>query len=420
MRVNLSAISIGLLALCAGTAATAQEGTSMFSFSGFGTIGYVTTNTNDATYTTGSQKYGATTSGDFGPDTKVGVQVNAKFNNTFSGTVQAFSKQDILGSYEPALEWAFLKANLGSGFSARVGRMGGPFFMTSDFRNVGYTNVSMRTPPDVYSAVPVRSFDGADLLYQGSFGDVTINGQFYAGKASVVVGQDIKLFLNDLAGFSATAEIGSVTFRAGHTQTTFDSEGAGLAGFSQILGGLKQFGALPGLGSLGTLGENIVINGKKATFTGIGATLELGPWVGSAEVTKRKTESLYVSDVSSWYTTAGYRIDKFTPYISLSGRTTDTVTSVSAPSTAGYPPIVQGTVPVLIANVNGGILSNNNQKTFALGTRWEAGKSYAVKGEWAQISVPAGSSGGFSNVKGGRFASDTNVNVISVGLDFVF
>ncbi len=419
MRVKLTSISLGLLALCAGSAANSQDAASIFSFSGFGTIGYVTTNTNDATYT-GGQKYGATTTGDFGPDTKLGAQINAKFNSTFSGTVQAFSKQDALGSYEPVLEWAFLKASLGSGFSARVGRMGGPFFMTSDFRNVGYTNVSMRTPPDVYAAVPVRSFDGADLLYQGSFGDVTVNGQLYVGKASVVPSQDVKLLLNDIVGFSATAEVGPITFRAGHLQTNFATEGNGLAGLNQIVGGLKQMGAVPGLGALGTLGDDIVIDGKKATFSGIGATLEMGPWVGSAEITKRKTGSLYVADISSWYTTLGYRIDKFTPYVTLSSRTTDSISTVTAPSTVGYPAVVQGTVPVLIANVNGGILSNNNQKTLALGTRWEAGKSYAVKGEWAQISVPAGSSGGFSNVKGGRFASDTNVNVISVGLDFVF
>lgn len=418
MRIKLSLISLGLIALSGG--AIAQDANPVFSYSGFGTVGYVLTDSNEGGYNTGSQKTGATTRGDFGPDTSLGFQVNAKFNSTLSGTVQAFAKQDVDGLYGPSLEWAFLKAKLGSSFDVRVGRMGGPFFMTSDFRNVGYTNVSMRTPIDVYAAVPVRSFDGADLLYQGSFGDITLNGQLWGGKSSVLAATGVKLFLNDVAGFAATAEVGPVVFRAGHVETTFDSEGVGLAGFNQIVGGLKQVGAVPGLGSLAQLGNDIVINGKKATFSGVGATFDSGQWVASAEYTKRKSGSLYVSDLTSWYTTVGYRINSFTPYVTLSSSAVDSPTSVTAPSTAGYPAQVQGTVAFLIANVNSGILNNNAEKTFALGTRWDAGKSYAVKAEWANVSVPKGSSGRFRDITGGVFASDKSINVFSVGIDFVF
>ncbi len=418
MRFKSTMVSLGLLAL-AGTAG-AQEANSVFSYSGFGTIGYVMTDSDNATYTTGGQKNGATTHASFEPDSKIGFQVNGKFNDTFSGTVQLFAKQDAVGAYGPSVEWAFLKAKLGAGFSARVGRMGGPFFMTSDFRNVGYTNVTMRTPPDVYAAVPVRSFDGADLLYQGNLGDVTLNAQLYGGKASVVVGQDIKLTLNDVAGISLSAEVGPVTVRAGHIETKFDSEGSGLAGFYQILGGLTQLSAAPGLSSLGTLSNDIAINGKKASFDGIGATIEVGNWVGSAEVTKRKTDSLYVSDVSSWYTTVGYRVKKFTPYVTFSGRTQDSVTSATAPAVGTYPAPYAPSVQGLIGAVNTNILGSQTQKTLAFGSRWDVGSSYALKGEWALISVPAGSAGGFSAVKGGRFASDTTINVLSLGLDFVF
>lgn len=46
--------------------------------------------------------------------------------------------------------------------------------MASDFRNVGYTNISVRTPTDVYGLVPVRSFDGGDILYGSTFGTTTV------------------------------------------------------------------------------------------------------------------------------------------------------------------------------------------------------------------------------------------------------
>jgi hypothetical protein len=418
MRFKSSMVSLGLLALTA--AAAAQEANPVFSYSGFGTIGYVITDSDKGTFITTNQKFGATTHGSFEIDSNLGFQVNGKFNDTLSGTVQLLAQQDALGTYGPSLEWAFLKAKLGAGFSARVGRMGGPFFMVSDFRNVGYTNVSMRTPLDVYIAVPVRSFDGADLLYQGNFGNVTINGQLWGGKATVVPVADVRLNLNDLLGLSVSAEIGAVTLRAGHVETKFDSEGTGLEGFNSLVGGLKQLGALPGLGSLGTLSDAIVINGKKASFSGLGASVELGNWVGSAEVTKRKTDSLYVPDISSWYTTVGYRVKKFTPYVTLSELQSTSITSVATPSLVGYPPVVQGTVPFLIANVNGGILGSYKQRTVGFGSRWDLGSNYALKGEWAVVTVPADSSGGFSAVKGGRFTSETTINVLSLGLDFVF
>jgi hypothetical protein len=81
---------------------------------------------------------------------------------------------------------------------------------------------------------------------------------------------------------------------------------------------------------------------------------------------------------------------------------------------------VQGGVAQLIAGVNSGVINNVSQKTLALGARWEAGKSYAVKAELARISLAAGAEGVFTNITGGAFANDTTINVISVGVDFVF
>jgi hypothetical protein len=290
--------------------------------------------------------------------------------------------------------------------------------MTSDYRNVGYTNLSMRTPPDVYRAVPISSFDGADMLYQRTVGNTTFNAQLYAGKASTKTNETTTFLLNSMLGFNMTAENGAFTYRVGHVQAKLAAEGAGVAGLAQLQAGLRQIGAAPGLGSLTTLADDIGIDGKKATFTGIGIGYDSGNWVGSAELTKRKTESLYVTDLSGWYTTLGYRFGKITPYVSLSGNKTDSLTSFTAPSTAGYPPVIQGTVPVLVANVNGGVLQDQDEKTLAFGARWDAGKGYAIKGEIARVSVPAGSKGWFANTPG--FASDTTINVLSVGVDFVF
>jgi len=408
------------LTAAAEDATPAPQTPSIFSFSGFGTIGVVQTNTDAGVYTTGTQYYGATKSADFGPDTKMGAQVDAKFNDMFSATVQVFSKQNAVGSYAPDIEWAFVKAKLGDGFDIRLGRIGAPFFMTSDFRNVGYTNTTVRTPVDVYAAVPVRYFDGGDVLYQHSFGDTILNAQLWGGSSSTLVGQDTTIWLHNIIGVNVSLDTGPVVFRIGRMQTRLNADGSGLAAFDGLLSSLSAIGAAPGLGSLGDLSSALSLDDKFATFTGIGATLDVGHWVGSAEITKRQTESWYVSDTRGWYATLGYRVSTFTPYVSLSGRNTDSPTSATAPAVPSYlPPQIQGAVPVLIGAVNG-LLGDESEKTVAIGTRWDAGKNYDVKAEIQRISVPAGSSGAFSQIAGGRFASDTDVTVFSLCLDFVF
>jgi hypothetical protein len=83
---------------------------------------------------------------------------------------------------------------------------------------------------------------------------------------------------------------------------------------------------------------------------------------------------------------------------------------------------VQGTVAALVGGLNVGVLTDGTQRSVALGARWDAGKSYALKAEYMQLAIPAGANGAMKNIATptGRFTSDTNVNVLSLGLDFVF
>ncbi|PRC91298.1 hypothetical protein [Solimicrobium silvestre] len=435
MYKKYSTVAIWLLATGFISAACADNVTppdtmtmpkqSIFSFSSFGTIGVVQTNTDNGIYTTGTEKNGATTSSDFGPDTKLGGQLDAKFNDYLSATVQLFSKQNAVGSYNPDVEWAFGKLKMGNGFSLRLGRIGAPFFMSSDFRNVGYTNITVRTPVDVYALVPVRSFDGGDILYETSLGNTTLNGQFWMGRSSVLEGEnasgDEQILLHNIAGINFSAENGPFTVRFGTMKTRLGTSGTGLNGFNGLLGELNQAsGLLPALSSLGTIANDLAIDNKFATFTDLGIIFDSGNWIASSEVVKRKTESTYISTVTAWYATLGYRIQKFTPYLSFSGRNVNSVTSVSAPAiTPLLPAVDQQAVLALVGGANS-LLISTNEKTGALGVRWDAGKNYDIKAEYQQIQVPAGSAGIFSKVTGGSYTTDTHVSVFSLCLDFVF
>lgn len=422
MLLKSSAVAAAVMALSG--LASAQGTESMFRISGFGTLGLVQTNTDDATFTTGGQSEGATTSANLNPDSKLGIQLDAKFNDTLSATIQLFSRQDFKSSVAPGLEWAFVKAKLNKNINVRVGRMGAPFFMASDFRNVGYTTVSLRTPVDVYGLVPIRYFDGADALFQFNAGDAVINAQLWGGKANALAGYnsdgEINIQTNSMVGLSVIAEMGSLTLRAGHMKTTLGTDGGGLKGFNSLVANLKATAAATGLTALSTIANDISVDGKAASFSGIGLTYDEGNVVVSGEYVMRKTDSLYVQSDDAYYVTLGYRMGVFTPYATYSKRTQSSAVSVTAPSTTGFPTPVPQTVAALIGGVNTGVLSDSSNSTIAIGVRWDLGKSYALKGEIAQTTTPAGAVGVYRAIKGGKFATDTNINVFSLAVDFVF
>lgn len=393
-----------LVALASG--AQADDSASMFSVSGFGTVGAVKTNTDLAAYQASLRSGGATSDVSTDVDTKLAVQVTGTFNPMFSATGQLMTRRNSDGNWNPALQWLFAKAKFGQGFSARVGRIGAPFFMVSDFRDVGYTNVSIRPPIDVYGQVNFSTFDGADLLYQGDVGQASINAQVYAGKSTTRFPGKVDVKLKNTMGFNVSAEFGPVTLRLGHVETKLTLVGS--AGHDGLIAGLRNASQAPGLASLATLADELAVTNKAGSFTGLGASLDWNNIVASAEFTKRRTDS-YIADTTGWYTTVGYRLGKFTPYVTLSEIKQD-----SPSSTTAIPPVPQ--LAPLAAGANG-LLRSLAQKTTAVGVRWDVMKNTDVKLQYDRIRVGSGSAGLFNDVKPG-FAGP--VNVYSVAVDFVF
>lgn len=376
---------------------------SMFSFQGFGTVGLVGTNTNEADFVIPGQPRGATKSISGEVSSKLGLQVNAKINKMFSATAQLLTKQTGDGNFTPELEWGFAKAQLMPSLSVRLGRMGAPFFAVSDFRDVGYANTWLRPPQDVYGQVPLSHFDGADLNWQTGVGPATVNVQLYGGKSKSVF-EHTDIDFTDLYGFNATAEFDNgLTLRVGHVETKLSVKSASLA---QIVGLLRRT-------PFASVGNEIDATDKKGTFTGVGLSYDSGDLLAMVEFTKRKTDS-YVPSTTGWYGTVGYRFGKFTPYVTLSELKQDStnVNNIIPPGVA-----IPGVTADLRALINGTLESQSNrQKTTGLGVRWDAWRSIAVKAQYDRIT-PNGP-GLFANPTPafGRSA----VNVYSVAVDFVF
>lgn len=211
---------------------------------GFGTIGVVrSTNSKADVMDNLSQPRGAGHSHkwDFGVDSKLAVQADAKFNERLSASWQVMSQRQADDTYRPHTEMAFAKLQASPDVSIRLGRLPAPLFMVSEYRKVGYVNPWVRQPNEVYFQVPYNSMNGGDVSYQFNKGDFTGNFQVAAGEMTKV-GIPSEGYINTLRGYNGLSfnfigEYGPVTFRIGHSRTKNQYTGESL---SALYNGLKN------------------------------------------------------------------------------------------------------------------------------------------------------------------------------------
>ncbi len=398
-----SQVAAGVAAALLAAGAHAADADSIFSVSGFGTLGLVATDTDDAEYVISGQTHGGRKRASGEVDSKIAVQFGAKFSPVFSGTLQLLSKQNGDGNFKPRAEWAFMKAQISPALALRAGRMGVPLFAVSDFRDVGYANTWLRPPQDVYGQVPISHFDGGDLSYQANLGDSVLTLQLLGGRSKDTSG-GVDVEIAKLAGLNATLDLGNgLTLRVGHVRGDLTVKSASI---SSLAGLLRQT-------PFASVGNELDATKKSASFSGLGLAYDEGDWIASAEYTRRKTDSI-IPSTTGWFVTLGHRIGSFTPYgtVSQLKRDSSNVSNNIPPGVA-----IPGVTPDLQALVNGAIESQRtDQKTAALGLRWDAYRNIALKAQWERIS-PSGT-GLFLERKPGW--GNERVNVLSVAMDFVF
>lgn len=388
--------------------------------SGFGTVGAARTNSDDALFNYPGQGGGVDKQMGMEPDTKVGIQGSYKFTNSISGTAQVLTKYRAEGQYQPELEWVFAKWQATPGLSLRAGRIGAPFFMVSDFRDVGYANTMVRPNLDVYGQVPVSSVNGGDISYQMSLGETVLTGTFWGGYsradyASALRGagnaaaDPVTIRLSKQMGLNLQAEFeGGYSLRLGHMQGDLSVESGSINTLITTANGVA-----PAFGALAR--EALLTSDTKASFTGIGFSMDRSNIVLASEYTMRRIKKGPVADTTGWYVMGGYRFGSFLPYLSFSKLKVD---EVNVPTSTGLPGAL---------GVGAAALQSTQyvaQKTTSVGVRWDALRNAAVKLQFDRVQKPANSNGLFlvenPTTDTAFQRAKKNINVISLAVDFVF
>lgn len=397
-------------------------------FSGFGTIAFTHSGEKNADYV-GSrfQPNGAghTRSTDFGPDSKLGAQLSAQFNDQWSAVLQVVSQHQYDNGYDPMVEWANVKYQVSPELSVRVGRIALPSYLISESRFVGYANTWAHVPTEVYSVLSLTNDDGIDVTHRKSFGDINNTFQVFYGAAKANLPGETKVKSRPSWGFNDSVEFGSWTLRAGYSNYTLDLDVPSMSGLFTGLGFFADSaaGAAPlpefqlAAQQARDLSQKYSLKSIKMSALSLGLNYDPGNWFVMSEFVAFQSEG-FLTNSKSWYSTVGYRFGAFTPYFSYAS------TKADVPKEAGITSVTNSPLDDVALELNKGINTslnsiNGSQATTSVGIRWDAMPNVAVKAQYDRIKLGSGSAGRLANVQPG-FEYGGKVDLFSVSVDFVF
>jgi hypothetical protein len=410
---RLTALILAAMLGCpvAAPAAVKDPGASMFLFSAFGTLGIVHSSEDRADFTDGIFKpNGAGYTRPWSPDvdSRVGGQVIGNFTPQLSAMLQVISEQNYNNTFTPHVEWANLKYQFTADASVRVGRIVLPSFLFSDSRHVGYTNPWVRLPVELYSLVPVDHSDGADVSYALHSGRViqTLRGTYGTTSSTSPGGAAVNA--RRQWTLSDTLEFGSLT-----THVTYQQAHLTISNLHTLFNAFRQFGAQGN-----ALADTFDQYNRRLRFLGIGATYDPGAWFTTGEWGTSDFYSV-LGKSTAWYASAGYRVAKFTPYLTYAELQANSHRSDPGLTVSDLPPFLAAPATGLNAALNSILGSIADQRTLSVGSRWDFAKNVDLKLQYDHTRLGAGSPGTLINLQPG-FQTGSTVNIFSVAIEFVW
>lgn len=404
----------GVLGLCLGLLLAApghgQEGSvpaapALLTIRGFGTLGMAKSSSDKAEYVRDlSQPHGLTTDWSGKTDTVLGLQANLALGRHTEGVVQAISRYRYNGTHDPEISWAFVKHDFSPEIQARLGRLGTEFYMLADSRLIGYSNLTVRPPPDFFVPLVFSHFDGADLSAGGKLGTGLLRGKLYYGRSP-----ETSPFFGDITWNLEGSRLygghldyfhGPWQFRLGHSMVRFSSTELPL----NALAG-PFFAPFPPLDITGLFPELSTV-GKSAAFSSAGLIYDDGPLLVQAMYGRIRHQSKAYHDSWSAFVIASYRIGEFTPYLGYS-----TVKSSRETLSTPVPPPLAPLVNALLE------IPHLDRHTVTLGSRWDFYENFALK---AQLDLVRGSPQSLMPFRGDHMEWTGRMQVLSVTLDFAF
>ncbi len=175
---------------------------------------------------------------------------------------------------------------------------------------------------------------------------------------------------------------------------------------------LRQFGP-----EGNALAAKYNLENRLLTFVSVGGIYDSGDWFVMGEWGTVDFDSV-LGKKSAWYASSGYRLAKFTPYLTYAQAKASDLSDPGL-TVAALPPYLQGPASALNGALNQVLSSKPVQTSISAGARWHFMKNTDLKLQFDRIRLRAGSAGVLINVQP-NFQPGSTVNVFSATVDFVF
>lgn len=404
--------AIALLAILhTGTVVAHDGGYPDLSFNGFGTLGVVRSNEDNADFVADVfRPEGAGYSDEWSPrvDSRLGAQLSASFSPALSGVVQVIVEQRYDDTYSPTLEWANLKYHATPDLYLRVGRTVLPGVLVSEYRKLGYALPWVRVPQEVYRLQPATNSDGLDVGYSFRAGVTMHTLRLNLGQTDIESPGDVESQIRDMVAVSGSLERGALRLNLGYMRARATVKGA-----DALFDAFRQFGPE---------GEQIAnrfdFDSKTVEFASVGAEYDPGSWFLISELAIFESRT-FVGDSQGAYISAGRRIGTFTPFVTIARLRDDGPTSHAGLTPEAFPPPLDAMAAGLNAGLNGLLGSLPAQRSVAVGTRWDFASQMALKAQLDYVDLDDDSPGTLVNRQPG-FRPGGSYALLSITLDFVF
>jgi hypothetical protein len=345
--------------------------------------------------------------GSFDADGVMGLQVEGRVNDTTRGVVQLVGRSNE-EDFDITAEWAYVGLKLTDNGELRVGQQRFPFFLMSEYIEVGYAYPWAKPPVEVYVPGMPSSYNGVSWHQDIEAGDFTHTVMGYWGndRFSSAGGT---FTLDNSVGLSWTGSTGNWQFGATVSQ-----------GESTFNGGL--FDTLAAVGAVAPLDDAL------GEYGGLSIQYDNGKLLVMAEATEIRVEG-YFADTAQEYVTVGYRIGKVLPTITYgASRVTDADQRPDNPllplMCAGPGTLcldAAGTIPLPPDTLSR--LLDSPQDSVTLGARIDVSRNTAVKVDWTHVLDTHGTFGLFSRNDGNIFYGalpGDDLDAFRVVVDVVF
>lgn len=361
---KISVLAAAILAAGAPAAFALDQGE--YRMNGFGTLGltYLGGEAEGRSY--GIQ--GQTTDSWRGDElSKLGGQFQYGLTDDFDITAQIIAQPE-QNSWELEVEWLYLSYQATDRLVLRAGRLRPPVYMYSETLDVGFTYPWLRLPDEVYHAVQISNYEGADFIYTLPLSYGSVAFQANAGQARnrdyFFLGEMTDVDYRHIAGGSvalATNDFGSLRLSYSETDVYLEN----------------------------------VVDGDKAKFTSLGYQYDNGVWITANEAARLVVEGPTVATKNSFYVMGGRRFGDFLPHVTYAQ----------------------------LDEENAG-----RQSSWTYGLNYSLLPNVTLKGEYKRVDTKSGGEGVFVRTQPELVrefmtrspAPTFDGDIISVGVDFVF